>query len=100
MTPDESLSGLKPISSSIIQGRGIGFILWIIVESDLHPLSHINVMFKYADDTNLLVPENTDVTLDVEFSHIRTWADSNGLLNLINLAKMKELNTDTALCSR
>jgi len=40
-----------------------------------------------ADDINLVVPENTDVNLGVEFSHIKTWADFNGLI--INLEKTK-----------
>jgi len=59
------------------------------MESDLHPLSDANVIFKYADDTNLLVPENTDCTLADEFSHIKRWADTNGLI--INFDKSKEL---------
>jgi len=33
------------------------------MESDLHQLSCVNVLFTYADDTNLLVPDNTDVSL-------------------------------------
>ena len=48
-----------------------------------------NVIFKYADDTNLLVPENTDCALADEFSHIKRWADTNGLI--INCDKTKEL---------
>lgn len=34
---------------------------------DLKPSSKINIIFKYADDTNLLVPENTDVRFYDEF---------------------------------
>jgi len=56
---------------SIAQGSGIGPTLWLIMESDLHPLSDANVIFKYADVTNLVVPENTDCTLANEFSHIK-----------------------------
>ena len=41
------------------------------MESDLHPISEVNLLVKYADDTNLLVPENTDVSLDAEFTHKR-----------------------------
>jgi len=41
------------------------------MESDLHPLSRLNIMFNCADDTNLLVPENTDIPLSDEFSHIQ-----------------------------
>jgi len=74
---------------SIVQGSGIGPTLWLIMESHLHPLSDANVIFKYADDTNLLVPENTDCTLADEFSHIKRLADTNGLI--INFDKTKEL---------
>jgi len=38
------------------------------MESDVHPLSAVNVLVKYADDTNLLVPENTDVPLVDEYA--------------------------------
>jgi hypothetical protein len=77
------------ITSSIIQGSGIGPTLYIVMESDLHPLSSINVMFKYADDTNLLVPENSDVELIAEYKHVLQWASINGMT--INVAKTKEI---------
>jgi len=86
-TSDGRFSDPQPITSSIVQGSGIGPILWLIVESDLHPLSDANVIFKYADENNLLVPENTDCTLANEFSHIKRWANTNGL----NFDKTKEL---------
>jgi len=34
------------------------------------PKSVVNLLLKYADDTNLLVPENTDVELADEFRHV------------------------------
>ena len=88
-TVDGRFSALHSITRSIIQGSGIGPTLWIILESDLHSLSVFNVLFKYADDTNLLVPENTDVDLADEFTHIKDWANNNGMI--INLQKTKEL---------
>ena len=48
------------INRSIIQGSCIGPALYIVLESDLKPRSPRNIIFKYADDTNLLVPEHTD----------------------------------------
>jgi hypothetical protein len=33
------------------------------MESDLHPISSHNFILKFADDTNLLVPEHTDVSM-------------------------------------
>ena len=91
-TSDGRFSDPQPITSSIVQGSGIGPTLWLIMKSDLHPLSDANVIFKYADDTNLLVPENTDCTLADEFSHIKRWADTNGLI--INFDKTKKLFLD------
>ena len=44
-----------------------------------------------ADDTNLLVPENTDIPLSDEFSHIQLWVKCNGLIRPINFDKTKEL---------
>ena len=44
---------------------------------------------KYADDFNLLVPENSDVPVEDEMKHIISWSKSNKLF--INLAKCKEL---------
>ena len=51
------MSTPKPINLGIVQGSGVGPTLYIVMESDLKTLSDINSIFKYADDTNLLVPE-------------------------------------------
>ena len=61
---------MHPIKRSIIQGSGIGPTFWIVMASDLCCISDMNLVFKYADDTNLLVPENTNVDLVDEFSNI------------------------------
>ena len=58
--------------------------------SDLRALSRlINKLFKYADDTTLLVPEHTDVCLEDEFGALRHWAAINKML--LNMLKTKEL---------
>ena len=51
------VSAPKPINLGIVQGSGVGPTLYTVMESDLKTLSDINSIFKYADDTNLLVPE-------------------------------------------
>ena len=56
------LSSSSSINQSIVQGSGVGPILYIIMKSDLVPLSDSNQLFKYADDTTLLVPENSDTS--------------------------------------
>ena len=55
---------------------------WTMISIHFHNLT----MFKYADDTNLLVQGYADVSSTVEFSHIKR-ADSNGLI----IGKTKEL---------
>jgi hypothetical protein len=40
-------------------------------------------MLKFADDTNLLVPEFTDVDMKEEFDAILAWATANMLSKLI-----------------
>jgi hypothetical protein len=82
-------SSSLPINLSIVQGSGIGPTFYIILESDLKPLSIINIIFKYADDTNLLVPEHTDVQLCDEYESIKIWAKRNKML--INDSKTKEI---------
>ena len=61
------LSGVIDIGLSIVQGSGIGPTLYIIMKNDLCSISAINDIFKYADYMTLLVPQHTDVELDVEF---------------------------------
>ena len=55
-TTDGRFSAMRPITRSIIQGSGIGLTLWIVMTSDLCCISDMNLLFKYADDTNLLLP--------------------------------------------
>ena len=73
----------------IVQGSGIGPTLYLVMKSDLCTISELNDIFKYADDTTVLVPEHTDVYLNSEFNHIKQWAATNGLI--INSNKTKEV---------
>ena len=59
------------------------------MEGDLKALSSINLLFKYADDTNLLVPEITDVDINDEFNNVLKWAADNRMT--VNLSKTKEI---------
>jgi hypothetical protein len=58
---------------SIVQGSGVGPTLYIVHESDLVLISSIDILLKHADDTNLLVPENTDISLSQVFENIKAW---------------------------
>jgi len=59
------------------------------MKSDLQVVFRTNEIIKFADDISILVPENTDVGLDVEFRHVSKWADINRLT--LNTAKIKEI---------
>jgi Reverse transcriptase (RNA-dependent DNA polymerase) len=78
-----------PINLNIIQGSGLGPTFYIILESDLKATSATNVIFKYADDTNLLDPGCMDVQLHEEFKAIFKRAALNKMT--INMAKTKEI---------
>lgn len=85
-----STSKPLPINRGTIQGSGLGPTLYILMKSDLRALSLLfNILFKFADDTTLLVPETTDVSLADEFEHILQWATTNKMK--INKSKTKEI---------
>jgi len=49
----------------------------------------MNMLIKYADDTNLLVPSDSNVRLADEFSHVKQWAVENRMV--MNISKTKEI---------
>jgi len=59
------------------------------MKSDLSTLSPMNILSKYADDINLIVPQYCDVVLPTEFDNIQHWAMCNKMT--INLSKTKEI---------
>ena len=65
-----SRSEFLPITASIIQGSGIGPVAYILNASDLHPVHQHNMIFKYADDTYLIVPDIFSRTIPQELQHI------------------------------
>ena len=73
------VSAVAVIQAIIIQGSAI----------DLHPVHHRNRIFKFADDTYLVVPGvNTD-TCQEEIDYIQMWAADNNLK--LNRNKTKEI---------
>ena len=51
-------------------------------------MSKLNTIFKYADDTTLLVPEHTVVSICDEFEHVNAWHLNKLVLNFF---KTKEI---------
>ena len=56
-------------------------MLYAAMKSDLRTLSPMNIVVKYADDTNILVPSDSDTDLLEEFDHVKLWADDNKMLS-------------------
>jgi hypothetical protein len=46
-------------------------------------------IFKFADDTNFLVPQHTDIQMNEEFNALQLWASKNKMI--INIGKTKEI---------
>jgi len=50
----DKISCQRFINRGIVQGSGVGPTFYVVMESDLKPLSSMNLLCKFADDTNLL----------------------------------------------
>ena len=84
-----STSETLSINSSVIQGSALGPITFTAVSSSLTPVDTGNYLFKYADDTYLLIPENNIGTTNLEIFNIQEWAQKNNLT--LNTRKSKEI---------
>jgi hypothetical protein len=55
------------MNRGIVQGFGIEPTMHILYENDLRLIAFSKNIFKYADETNVLIPEITDLCLANEF---------------------------------
>ena len=67
------------ITSSVIQGSGIGPASFVVNAADLTPAKAGNLLAKYADDTYLIVPATNVDSHALELDNIETWAKANNL---------------------
>ena len=72
-------SAVAEVKASVIQGSAIGPASYTVTASDLRPAIHGNRMFKFADDTYLVIPAVNCSTCTAEVKHIETWATTNNL---------------------
>jgi hypothetical protein len=63
---DTRFSRAKPINQGVVQGSAIGPFLFLLMMNDLRTVCDLNVLFKYADDVNMLCPANAAVTPEQE----------------------------------
>jgi len=85
---DNVISSSQPINASVVQGLGLGLMLYFVMAKDLKAVSPINRLFTYADDTTVLVPSDLDVGLEDEFENVKQWAKDNKMI--LNITKTKE----------
>ena len=73
------ISEFLAISASIIQGTGIDPVSYVVSASDLKAKCLLNKLFKYADDTYLIVPASQSHTIPNELHAIDSWSQNNNL---------------------
>ena len=85
------ISEFLAISASIIQGTGIGpvAVSYVVYASDLKAIFLFNKLFKYADDTYLIVPASQSHTIQNELHAIESWSRDNNLT--LNTKKSTEI---------
>jgi len=57
-------STVAAVKASVIQGSGLGPASFIVTAADLHPTTPGNRIFKFANDTYLVVPRRQTQALD------------------------------------
>ena len=72
-------SDFEFITASFIQGSGLGPASYNVAASDLHQVTEGNEMFKFADDTDLVIPARNIDSRAIEIQHVQTWASRNNL---------------------
>ena len=77
-------SMLCSFNSGVVQGSGLGPILYIITASGYCIYNECNKAIKYADDSYITIPYSKSYTIESEINHFQIWAES------CNLAVNKE----------
>jgi len=62
-------------------------LIYLLVKQQI--LYKLDLLFKYADDTNVIVPAYSDIALAQEFNHVKKWTEDNKMV--IHLNKTKEI---------
>jgi len=64
-------------------------VAYLLNASDLRPINQDNIIFKYADDTYLIVSDSNIQTIPMEIQHTSEWAMRHNLK--LNENKSKEI---------
>ena len=84
------ISSVAVINASVIQGSVISPSDFIVGIADLKPVSSLNWLMKYADDSYLLIGSRNVHSTQDELNHISSWATSKHRFHL-NPTKTREM---------
>ena len=84
-----STSTMIDITASIIQGSAVGPVSYVTNAADLNTLISSNYIYKYADDTYIVIPASNAQSRAAELNHVAQWAHVNNLR--LNRAKSTEI---------
>jgi hypothetical protein len=76
-------------NTSVLEGTAFGFASFVVNAADLQTVNDNNKIYKYADDTNLIIPATCVHTIFYELSNTAAWALRNNLY--INRSKCHEM---------
>ena len=77
------------ISASIMQGSAIGLASCVVNAAALTTVTAGNLMFKYADDTYIVIPASNANSGSAELDNVDCWAQNNNLR--LNRAKSADI---------
>ena len=86
---NESLSKFAAITASVIQGSALGPFLFSITASSFVAIVDGNIIFKYADDFDMLIPSSNTNSIPTEIKNLEQWAEGNNLH--LNIQKTQEM---------
>ena len=72
-------SGQLDISACIIQGSTIGPASYVVNAADLTTVTAGNLMFKYADDSYIVIPAINVNSRSTELDHVDQWPQNDNL---------------------
>lgn len=84
---NNEVSSYQGINAGIIQGSGLGPILFLAVISTLKLSNDYNSIVKYADDCLVIIPQSHTTSIVDEINNLENWASFNNLS--INHSKSK-----------
>ena len=73
----------------VIQGTEMGPVSYVVNASDLKAIFLLNKLFKYTDDTYLIVPVSQSHTIQNELQAIESWSQDNNVT--LNTKKSTEI---------